>query len=273
MKSANAIPNPENSHSMSDSFRKIKNWFENYVEGYFNGDPVNDQLIRLKRDHTHRVCQNAVLLSNALELSPRDNLIARLTALLHDVGRFRQFAHYQTFNDALSENHARLGVREVGLHRVLGDLDKEERRLICRAIAFHNVVRLPDNEDEHPLLFMKLIRDADKLDVYKVLIQNYCDQRRGSRDTVLHKLPDTPDYSPKILEALMERKVARFEDMKSLNDFKLLQIGWVYDLNFTPSFQALYRLKYIEQIRDMLPRTKSVTTAVDQALAYVASRL
>ena len=258
---------------MQETFEKTKTWFETYVEGFFTNDATNNSIIRLKLDHTHRVCHNAAMLADALKLNPQDHLNARLTALLHDVGRFRQFSLYRTFNDAASDNHALMSLREIECHGILDGLAGEDRRLIRRAIAFHNVSELPDESDKRCLLFMRLIRDADKLDVYKVLIQNYREPSRESRDTVLHKLPDTPDCSPRILKALMERKVAKFEDMKSLNDFKLLKVGWVYDLNFSASFQLLQRHRYIEQLKEILPTTEPVTTAVDQALAYVASHL
>ncbi len=258
---------------MSEAFLETKSWFDGYVEKYLTEDPIDNQVIRLKQDHTHRVSHNAAVLGDALGLSTHDNAIARLTGLLHDVGRFKQFTLYRTFNDAVSENHARLGLREIGLHQVLGRWNKEDRRLICQAIAYHNVIKLPENADERSLLFMKVIRDADKLDVYRVLIQNYREQNQGTSRTVLHRLPDTPTCSPIILETLLKKKVAKFEDMKSLNDFKLLQIGWVYDLNFTPTFQTLHRLQYIQQISELLPRTEPVVTAVDQALEYVASRI
>lgn len=258
---------------MLDIFPAIKNWFDRYVEEHISDDPIEAAILRLKQDHTHRVCLNAAMLADSLRLDTHDSLLAQFTALLHDVGRFRQYLQYKSFNDTLTENHALLGLREIGRHRLLQRIKTVDRQLICRAIAFHNVAGLPENMDERSLLFMKLIRDADKLDIYKVLIQNYRDQNQGSRTIVLHRLPDLPACSPEILETLMAKKVARFEDMKTLNDFKLLQIGWVYDLNYQASFQTLHRLRYLEQIRDLLPRTKPVVVAVDQALAYVAARI
>ena len=38
---------------------------------------------------------------------------ARAAALLHDAGRFQQYAEYKTFSDALSEDHAELGVKVI----------------------------------------------------------------------------------------------------------------------------------------------------------------
>lgn len=36
-----------------------------------------------------------------------------MIGLFHDVGRFYQFTVYRTFNDALSENHAKLGLKVI----------------------------------------------------------------------------------------------------------------------------------------------------------------
>ena len=63
------------------------------------------------------------------------------------------------------------------------------------------------------------------------------------------------------------------QDLKTLNDFKLLQIGWVYDLNFVPSFQTVQNRKYIEKLEETLPQSKEIKEAVQQAHDYVNSFL
>jgi hypothetical protein len=42
------------------------------------------------------------------------------------------------------------------------------------------------------------------------------------------------------------------EDIKTLNDLKLLQMGWAYDLNFPRSFRLLSERRYLETIRDSI---------------------
>jgi hypothetical protein len=57
--------------------------------------------------------------------------------------------------------------------------------------------------------------------------------------------------------------------MKTLNDFKLLQISWVFDLNFTRSYEILKDRQYIERIAETLPDTPEVTEAVGYAFRRV----
>jgi hypothetical protein len=41
--------------------------------------------------------------------------------------------------------------------------------------------------------------------------------------------------------------------MRNLNDFKLLQMGWVYDVNYVPTLRLVRRRRYLEKLRDSLP--------------------
>jgi hypothetical protein len=43
-------------------------------------------------------------------------------------------------------------------------------------------------------------------------------------------------------------------DLETLDDFKLLQLAWVYDLNFPRTFEIVKERKYLEKIRQALPK-------------------
>jgi HD superfamily phosphohydrolase len=242
----------------------LKNWFADYVSGYYTADSEYNRAIRLKEEHTKRVCDNIVMLGKSLNISEQEMLLAETMALLHDIGRFKQYAIYGTFNDMDSVNHARLGLQQIGIHKILRIFSKYEKRLIAKAVAYHNVAVLPNVEDKKILFFMRLLRDADKLDIWKVVIDYYHEREKNPNTTIELGLPDEHTCSPKILQALMEHRLARIEDLKTLNDFKLLQIGWVFDLNFVPSFQTVQNRKYVEQIASTLPQSKEVKEAVKQ---------
>ena len=62
--------------------------FESYLNGY---DRENDR-IKLKIIHTYGVVKQAEELAGRMHLSAEDTDLARLIALLHDIGRFEQFA-------------------------------------------------------------------------------------------------------------------------------------------------------------------------------------
>jgi hypothetical protein len=256
-----------------EDLKHLKTWFSDYVAGFYTDDSGDGCPIRIKEKHTERVCENIIMLGNALGVCDREMIPAETMGLFHDIGRFKQYAVYGTFNDRVSENHARLGLREMTAHNVLAVCTKEEKRWITKAIAYHNAVSIPEDEDEKILFYSRLLRDADKLDIWKVLTDYYnaCDKKPNPVLEI--GLPDDPVYSPQILAAIGRGRLARFKDLKTLNDFKLLQISWVYDLNFVPSFLAVKTLGYIEQIEAALPHSKEITKAVSHAHDYVNRHL
>ena len=94
---------------MQSDLTRLQSWFTSYVSGFFTGSDELDRVFKLKQMHTQRVCFTIRRLGRALQLSSRDLLLAEVAALLHDVGRFPQFARYRTFRDQDSTNHGRPG--------------------------------------------------------------------------------------------------------------------------------------------------------------------
>jgi hypothetical protein len=256
-----------------ENLKYLKTWFADYVAGFYTDDPEDSCPIRIKEKHAKRVCENIIMLGSALGLSDREMILAETMGLFHDIGRFKQYAVYGTFNDMVSENHAELGLKEMATHNVLSVCTKEEKRYITKAIAYHNAASMPEDEDEKALLYIRLLRDADKLDIWKVLTDYYKNSDKHPNPVLEIGLPDHPWCSPEILSAIRRGRLARMQDLRTLNDFKLLQISWVYDLNFVPSFHALKTCKYIEQIEAALPNSNEITEAVSHAHDYVNRHL
>jgi hypothetical protein len=71
------------------------------------------------------------------------------------------------------------------------------------------------------------------------------------------------------LDALAEGKVVRLEQARVLNDFKLLQISWVYDLNFTTTRQLLLEREYLTQLASTLPANNQIQSAVTHAISLL----
>jgi hypothetical protein len=180
-------------------------------------------------------------------------VLAETMALFHDIGRFKQYTVYGTFKDVDSENHALLGLRELVTHNVLDVCTKDEKKWITKAIANHNAYTIPEKENEKSLFFIRLLRDADKLDIWKVFIDHFNKRDKQPNPVVEFSLPDDPNFSPRVLSAFSEERFVRFQDLKTLNDFKLLLLSWVFDLNFTCSIQMVKDCGYIEKIAVTLP--------------------
>ena len=84
-------------------------------------------------------------------------------------------------------------------------------------------------------------------------------------------LPDTPDISHAVYRSLLKGEIVQMKDLGTLNDFKLLQIGWIYDVNFRRTFQIVREKRYLEQIREALPPDSlSIRTVYEKAVTYLS---
>jgi hypothetical protein len=133
-------------------------------------------------------------------------------------------------------------------------LDYDEQELIYKVIGCHNLHHLPAIEDETILFFSKLLRDADKLDVFHVLLAHY-QQKPEQRNLALNmNYPDTPGYSSEIIHDLQHKQSTKWTLVKNLNDMKLLQLGWMYDINFQPTVDEIKKRGYINTFFSLLPK-------------------
>jgi hypothetical protein len=236
----------------------IRVWFAAFVREYTSGDVDVRRNLLLKESHTRRVCREALAISKALGLSAPDLRIVEATVLLHDVGRFEQYARYRTFADSRSENHAKLTLKILRQRRVLERFDPRTREIIRRAILYHNLPSVPPVREARIRLFARILRDADKLDIWRVVINYYYAPEGRKNHAISVGLPDTPDITPLVYEDLLAGRIVDSKHMRNLNDFKLLQLGWTLDVNFVPTLQAVRRRKYLEKIRGVLPATAQV---------------
>lgn len=247
---------------------KLKEIFKNYTKRFLTGNKNNDANFILKIEHTHRVCNEIREISQSLNLSKNEQNLAETTALFHDIGRFEQYKKYKTFVDKKSENHALLGAEVIENEKFLQNLgvSKLTQELILKAVSYHNRKTLPENETEEVLFYTRILRDADKLDIFH-LVANYY-QSEEKNEAIELDLPDLPFISPKIHQAILNDGIANMTDMKTLNDFKLLQIGWIFDLNFPYSIQKTKQEKYINAIYKSLPKLKEVEEVFEKAMNY-----
>jgi len=252
---------------------ECRDWFDGYVRSFRSEDQDFQQNIDMKEKHTLRVCDEILSLGKELELNNGDLFLVEILALFHDVGRFEQYNRYRTFVDRDSEDHAALGVKILQEKKVLAGLDEPPRNLILRSISYHNRAALPREETEECLFFTKLLRDADKLDIWKVVTDYYHRKDRRRNVAIELGLPDTPGISQKVYESLMRKEIVDAGHLNNLNDFKLLQIGWLYSINFTPTFHCIKERKYLNIIRKYLPQTKTIDNIFSIVQLYLDEQI
>jgi putative nucleotidyltransferase with HDIG domain len=252
---------------------KFRSWFNNYVDGFYNNDDFVNAHLKLKQEHTLRVCREMQFLTNELGLAENQKLIAEVIALFHDIGRFKQFIKYRMYNDVKTVNHSLLGLEVLKEEKVLQAVDKEERELIEKAIEYHGLKKLPGDLNGKCLLLSKLIRDADKLDVFYVATE-YFKHYKNKENKIFLELgvPDEPGYSHDLVEAILHGRQIDYNQVRMLNDMKLLQLGWIYDVNFPPTLKRIKQRKFLEMLLSFLPQTEDIQKVKEKILGYVDSR-
>ncbi len=251
---------------------KLYRWFDGYVEPYLDTDPEGAGNIRLKIVHTRKVCEAMALLCKGEMLSPEEARIAQAVALLHDVGRFPQYQRWRTFRDSESDNHARLAIDVIRKEKLLAGLDDGERLLIEEAVRFHNLLELPKKFRSPSGLFIKLIRDADKIDIWRVFVelQDQPPHERASAATL--GFADLPgDVSDTCVKTLAGGSIVHLDSVRTLNDFRLLQISWAYDLTCATARKILLERGYIPALASRLPEREDIRAAVSAAISSLSA--
>jgi len=234
----------------------LKDWFHNYVQGFYSADEQLQFHVLLKEEHTLRVLQHAGAIAQWLTLTPGQLQLAEIAALLHDIGRFNQYKTYRTFNDALSVNHAQLGLTVLEQFDILAGagLSVHQQNIVKEAVLYHNRRCLPSDMGSECSLISKIIRDADKLDIFAMLVTNDKDNQIPQPP----ELQQNTQYSLNIIEDLLQGRLVKPEDIKTSADLMLFRLSWIYDIYFTYSFSYIEEQQYVEKLIGMLPTTDDI---------------
>jgi putative nucleotidyltransferase with HDIG domain len=252
--------------------RHLREWFKAFCRSYYLQDRGEQMNIELKERHSYHVAENARLIAQGEAMNGGDQLLAETAGLFHDVGRFPQYARYKTFRDAISVNHGVLGADTLEKTGALDCVEQSEREIIVKAVRYHNALAVPAEENGHAGVFMRLVRDADKLDIWRVFCEYYEGGEESGADAVPLGLPDLPGYSREALEAIMHRGIVRLGQVKTLTDLKLLQLSWVFDINFKASFRLAADRGIIQRMVASIAKDEDILRAVAAVDAYVGER-
>ncbi|MFR7591962.1 MAG: HD domain-containing protein [Longibaculum sp.] len=234
-------------------FYKARIAFKNYVSHYDETIPS----IRLKIIHTYEVMKCSDYLCEQLNLSQEDKELAALIALLHDIGRFEQWMQYESFADYKTIDHALFSSQllfEDGLIREFIE-DNQYDDIIQSAIEQHNKYKIDEGFDERTLLFIHLIRDADKLDNFRV-------KDEEDIETTLYTTVDKVNQetiSPLIYEQFYHQELIYGPYRKTHIDMWLSYIAFIFDLHFEQSLQYIKDNNWVHRSFDRLHPTDPKT--------------
>ena len=227
--------------------------FMDYANARLSEAKGDDFPLRLKIEHTLNVLEYVRRIVES-ERPARDiGRAVLLAALYHDFGRFRQYLRYGTFQDRASCNHGFLGTRELKAEKMLDGETPEIAHLALAAVALHNRYALPKNLPDAVVFTAWAVRDADKLDILRVM-DEHLGQTRPSHPTIVLSLPEDPDlHSEKVLACAMAGQPARYTDLLSVNDFRVLLGSWFYDMHFDETRREFTAAGHAKNLIRQLP--------------------
>lgn len=217
---------------------KAKKVFKEYIKNY---NP-EDGKIKIKIAHIERVSQIAKRLAEELGLEEEDIKLAELIGLLHDIGRFEQIKVYNTFLDKDSIDHGEYAIKvlyEDGLIKKFLDTYKYDN-IIKKSILNHNQAKIEEGLLERENLHSKIIRDADKMDIFYVLTTG--DKKELYGEIEYEKITNN------IYEQFLNDKLINYNDLKTNVDLLVAQFTYVYDFNFKQSLEFIKENQYIEKL-------------------------
>ena len=210
-------------------------WFTAYAAAKTALEQGDASPMDLKLRHSLEVLENARHTVEGEGFDPQTARACLLAALYHDVGRFEQYLRYHTFRDRESCNHGQMGVRVLKAERRLVSETPQMRKLVMAAVGMHNRFALPKGTPEDIALVTNVVRDADKLDILRIMDEHLNGPGPYNPSVVLQQPDDPTIASEAVLKAVREKRVAAYVDLRCVNDFRLLLGTWFFDMHFASS--------------------------------------
>ena len=206
-----------------------------YFEQYISSFNLSDANLQRKKEHTYRVMRFCDLIAKDLNLKKEDIFIANLIGLLHDIGRFQQYKKYKKFNDWETFDHASYGVEVLQDLKILNNV--KEKELILKAIEDHNKIKIEENLTEREKLFCNIIRDADKLDILNLIIE----------DKIKMK-PYDEQYSMDAIDTILKGECIDLKKYTKKVDQSLVKIGLVNNIIFPFSKKYILENNIVDKL-------------------------
>lgn len=226
---------------------KSKKAFSDYLDKYEDKSHIS---FKAKVKHTYNVSENAKKIATELNLNSDDIKLAELIGLLHDLGRFEELKVTGEYN-SLGFDHgkyASIMLFEKNLIRNFIEDDKYDE-IIKKAIENHGTFAIEEELDERTLLFCKIIRDADKLDIFRVKKEIEIEGLFPLRVQKKEDIEESP-ISDIIFETVLKERCVYNPDRKYPLDFLIGNMAYVFDLNYKISFKILKEKNYLNFIID-----------------------
>ena len=139
---------------------------------------------------------------------------------------------------------------EDGLIRNFIEKDKYDE-IIKKAVMNHNRPKIDSGLNDEELMFSKIIRDADKLDIFYTI----SDEDYSMESIFWYPEFDESLISDEIIEDFYERHELFYSKIHTNSDVIAAFYAYVFDLYFPITRKLVYENKYLEKFQERVYKT------------------
>ena len=237
----------------------------NAFDEYINKFDMNNNKLSYKYYHSYRVMNNMIVLAKNMNLSYCDIKLAKCIGILHDIGRFEQYKKCHSFSDE-NLDHGDYGVEVLKKEKILTkfDIKEKDHEIIYTAIKNHNKYEIEPNLTKRELLFTKMIRDADKLDILYALNNSEIKSIIYEDDSIIRD---------EIKKQFFEHKLVKRDKEITTNENIVVIFSFIYDFNFNLSLDQIKYKKYYDKIYKRLIDKDKFKIYIDYVKQYIDERI
>ena len=111
-------------------------------------------------------------------------------------------------------------------------------------------------DDEELILMSKLIRDADKIDIYRS-VANYIGKKKSEEYLkTINGCINSSEVSDDVYEKVKKGICLKINDIKTISDRQIWEYYWIIsDMNFSMSWKIVHDRKYLEELFETFVET------------------
>lgn len=201
---------------------------------------VGDPNITRKIIHSFDVAKTCYMIASYKGFSLEKKNLCYLIGLFHDVGRFKQWEKYQTYNDKLSEDHgdlSKLVLDSIDCRKQFYISDREIE-ILKYAVSYHT--KEYDGEDNEIKEYIDIIKNAD---AYSNVFSTAC----GMQQIFVNE----DGYNKDLLEDFKNQKKLTKYCYKTKLDRALMLTACCYYVEYDFLRNKIVKANYIDSIYEM----------------------
>ena len=214
---------------------RVMKTFEQYVKDF----DMNNNSVKMKYFHSLKVMELSSDIATTIGLFNEEEIaVIELIALFHEIANFSSVSNNNIGEEDL-EDYALKSVELLfneGLLRKITD-DTRYDEVIKLAIYAQDKNGLPSNVSPKDAAFCKILKDAHKLDSFRMIL-NY-----PIIDTRIDSYPSSIVYDSFKQFRVIDKKLS-----ENNSDEVLIVLSAVFDLNYRYSYAIMQRNAYIDKI-------------------------